>query len=55
MDAHIELWHNNQLLDQAKSYTAMRTVGIQRDRFMLNGRSHPRTRTKSPNSVRAAF
>ncbi|MHC5614575.1 MAG: hypothetical protein ACYTXA_27225 [Nostoc sp.] len=40
MDAHIELWHNNQLLDQAKSYTAMRTVGIQRDRFMLNGRSH---------------
>lgn len=40
MDAHIELWHNNQLLDEAKSYTAMRTVGIQRDRFMLNGRPY---------------
>ena len=40
MDAHIELWHNNELLDEAKSYTAMRTVGIQRDRFMLNGRPY---------------
>ncbi len=40
MDAHVELWHNNQLLDEAKSYTAMRTVGIQRDRFMLNGRPY---------------
>ncbi|WP_375503122.1 glycoside hydrolase family 2 protein [uncultured Nostoc sp.] len=40
MDAHIELWHKNELLDEAKSYTAMRTVGIQRDRFMLNGRPY---------------
>ncbi len=40
MDAHVELWHNNELLDEAKSYTAMRTVGIQRDRFMLNGRPY---------------
>lgn len=37
--ADIQLWHGNQLLDQVESYTAMRTVGIQRDRFMLNG--HP--------------
>lgn len=37
--AEIELWGQDQLLDQVTSYTAMRTVGIQRDRFMLNG--HP--------------
>jgi hypothetical protein len=39
IDAQIELWYENQLIDEVKSYTAMRTVGIQRDRFMLNG--HP--------------
>lgn len=39
IDAQIQLWHNGQLLDEVKSYTAMRTVSIQRDRFMLNG--HP--------------
>lgn len=37
--ADIQLWQNNQMLDQVQSYTAMRTVSIQRDRFMLNG--HP--------------
>ncbi|MBD1867372.1 glycoside hydrolase family 2 [Cyanobacteria bacterium FACHB-471] len=37
--AEIQLWQDGQLLDQVQSYTAMRTVGIQRDRFMLNG--HP--------------
>lgn len=40
IDAEIELWENDQLLDQVQSYTAMRTVGIQRDRFMLNGRPY---------------
>ena len=41
IDAHIQLWDkNNQLLDEVYSYTAMRTVGIQRDRFMLNGRPY---------------
>jgi beta-galactosidase/beta-glucuronidase len=30
---------NNQVLDTVKSYTALRTVNIQRDSFMLNG--HP--------------
>lgn len=40
IDAEIELWQQDKLLDQVKSYTAMRTVGIQRDRFMLNGRPY---------------
>ncbi|MBW4419950.1 MAG: glycoside hydrolase family 2 [Myxacorys californica WJT36-NPBG1] len=39
IDAQIQLWHHGVLLDEVKSYTAMRTVDIQRDRFMLNG--HP--------------
>ncbi len=39
IQAEIQLWQGDRLLDQVKSYTAMRTVGIQRDRFMLNG--HP--------------
>ncbi|HEY9734833.1 MAG TPA: sugar-binding domain-containing protein [Trichocoleus sp.] len=39
IDAQVQLWQNGQLLDEVKSYTAMRTVSIQRDRFMLNG--HP--------------
>ncbi|MBW4439906.1 MAG: glycoside hydrolase family 2 [Plectolyngbya sp. WJT66-NPBG17] len=39
IDAQIQLWHQGVLIDEVKSYTAMRTVGIQRDRFMLNG--HP--------------
>jgi hypothetical protein len=40
IDAEIQLWSDNQLLDEVKSYTAMRTVSIQRDRFMLNGRPY---------------
>lgn len=39
IDAQVQLWHQGELLDEVKSYTAMRTVSIQRDRFMLNG--HP--------------
>ncbi|HEY9824022.1 MAG TPA: sugar-binding domain-containing protein, partial [Stenomitos sp.] len=39
IDAQIQLWCQGQLVDQVQSYTAMRTVSIQRDRFMLNG--HP--------------
>ncbi len=38
--AEIELSHNGQLLDKVISYTALRTVSIQRDRFMLNGRPY---------------
>ena len=40
IDAEIQLWHEDKLLDVVKSYTAMRTVAIQRDRFMLNGRPY---------------
>lgn len=40
IQADIQLWDRNELLDQVKSYTAMRTVEIQRDRFTLNGRPY---------------
>ncbi len=40
IDAQIELWYEGKLIDEVKSYTAIRTVGIQRDRFMLNGRPY---------------
>ena len=40
IDAKIQLWSNDQLLDEVKSYTAIRTVSVQRDRFMLNGRPY---------------
>jgi beta-galactosidase/beta-glucuronidase len=40
IQAEIQLWHEQTLLDQVQSYTAMRTVSIQRDRFMLNGQPY---------------
>lgn len=40
IDADVELWYEDKLLDKVKTYTAMRTVSIQRDRFMLNGRPY---------------
>ncbi len=40
INAQVELWADGKLLDEVKSYTAMRTVSIQRDRFMLNGRPY---------------
>jgi beta-galactosidase/beta-glucuronidase len=40
INADIELWYKGELLDEVKTYTAMRTVSIQRDRFMLNGRPY---------------
>ncbi|MCC2693441.1 glycoside hydrolase family 2 TIM barrel-domain containing protein [Nodularia sp. LEGE 04288] len=40
IDAQVQLWYKDQLLDEVQSYTAMRTVSIQRDRFMLNGRPY---------------
>ncbi len=39
IDAQVQLWRQGVLIDEVKSYTAMRTVNLQRDRFMLNG--HP--------------
>ncbi|WP_287128687.1 glycoside hydrolase family 2 protein [Candidatus Cyanaurora vandensis] len=40
INAELQLWQGHQLLDVVRSYTAMRTVGVQRDRFMLNGRPY---------------
>ncbi len=40
LDAQIQLWDGDRLLDEVKSYTAMRDIHIQRDRFMLNGRPY---------------
>ncbi|BAY38456.1 glycoside hydrolase family protein [Nostoc sp. NIES-2111] len=40
IDAEIQLWYQDQLIDEVQSYTALRTVTIQRDRFMLNGRPY---------------
>jgi hypothetical protein len=40
--AHIQLWAGRgQLLDELVSYTALRQVAIQGDRFVLNGRPQP--------------
>ncbi|MEG1055768.1 MAG: glycoside hydrolase family 2 TIM barrel-domain containing protein, partial [Janthinobacterium sp.] len=41
LDAEVTLWHGDELLDTVKSYTALRSVAINRDRFMLNGRPYP--------------
>ena len=40
IDASVQLWQGDVLLDNVHSYTAMRTVSVQRDRFMLNGRPY---------------
>ncbi|MBD3883981.1 glycoside hydrolase family 2 [Phormidium tenue FACHB-886] len=40
IQAEVQLWQGTQLLDVVQSYTAMRTVSIQRDRFMLNGQPY---------------
>ena len=39
--AELTLRHKGQVLDRVKSYTALRSVAITRDRFMLNGRPYP--------------
>jgi beta-galactosidase/beta-glucuronidase len=41
LDAEVTLYHNGEVLDRVSSYTAMRSVAINRDRFMLNGRAYP--------------
>jgi beta-galactosidase/beta-glucuronidase len=40
INAIIQLWDGTTLLDEVSSYTALRSVAIQRDRFMLNGRPY---------------
>jgi beta-galactosidase/beta-glucuronidase len=41
LDAEITLRHGGRVLDVVRSYTALRSVAINRDRFMLNGRPYP--------------
>ena len=42
IDVELELWADRgDLIDRARSYTALRTVVAQGDRFMLNGRPYP--------------
>jgi beta-galactosidase/beta-glucuronidase len=40
LDAEIRLCRGNEVIDVLKSYTALRSVHILRDRFMLNGRPY---------------
>jgi beta-galactosidase/beta-glucuronidase len=40
IDAEVRLRRGDEVLDEFKSYTALRSVDIQRDRFMLNGRPY---------------
>jgi beta-galactosidase/beta-glucuronidase len=40
LDARIRLLCGDEVLDEFKSYTALRSVNILRDRFMLNGRPY---------------
>ncbi|ATQ76864.1 glycoside hydrolase family 2 [Massilia violaceinigra] len=41
LTAELTLHHDGQVLDSVRSYTALRSVAITRDRFMLNGRPYP--------------
>jgi len=41
LDAELTLFGDGEVLDQVRSYTALRSVAINRDRFMLNGRPYP--------------
>lgn len=41
IDAHLQLWgERGELVDEARSYTALRSIGVQGDRFVLNGRPY---------------
>src|SRR4029079_13675816 len=33
--------HDGDVLDSVRSYTALRSIGVQGDRFVLNGRPYP--------------
>jgi Glycosyl hydrolases family 2, TIM barrel domain/Glycosyl hydrolases family 2, sugar binding domain len=42
IQAELELWGNRgELVDKVTSYTALRSIGVQGDRFVLNGRPYP--------------
>ena len=40
LEAQVRLFRGDELIDEFASYTALRTVDILRDRFMLNGRPY---------------
>jgi beta-galactosidase/beta-glucuronidase len=40
LDARVRLMHGDKVIDEISSYTALRSVNIMRDRFMLNGRPY---------------
>lgn len=40
LNLEIELWHKGKKLDHIHSYTALRSVSYNRDRFLLNGRPY---------------
>jgi beta-galactosidase/beta-glucuronidase len=40
INLEIELWHNDKIIDKIYSYTALRSVSYNRDRFLLNGRPY---------------
>ncbi|MEW6613235.1 MAG: glycoside hydrolase family 2 TIM barrel-domain containing protein [Pseudomonadota bacterium] len=40
IQAEVTLWDGDRLVDRVQSYTALRAVYVQRDRFMLNGRPY---------------
>ncbi|MBB3121548.1 glycoside hydrolase family 2 protein [Pseudoduganella violacea] len=41
LDAELTLYGGGKVLDRVRSYTALRSAAINRDRFMLNGRPYP--------------
>ena len=42
IDCQLQLWGaRGELLDEVSSYTALRAIGVQGDRFVLNGRPYP--------------
>jgi beta-galactosidase/beta-glucuronidase len=42
IDVELKLWSGRgELIDQARSYTALRSIAIQGDRLVLNGRPYP--------------
>ncbi|HEX7184892.1 MAG TPA: glycoside hydrolase family 2 TIM barrel-domain containing protein [Thermoanaerobaculia bacterium] len=42
IEAHLQLWaERGELLDEARSYTALRTIAIEGNRIVLNGRPYP--------------
>ena len=40
LDATLRLWRGGQMIDEVRSYTALRSANVLRDRFMLNGRPY---------------